>query len=248
MPYKLGYPDGIPEGAVEIHSLADLAEAADDRLGQEEIPIVIRNPELLVDDMQRVLQQAGYGYVVDTLNNDATAILAASGEFETLEQGVERIGEVKDMARTVAEQLLTDDMDDEEKLRAIYGYIVEHTAYDYRYYQDPGAMPFESRTAYGPLAEGTAICGGFSWAFRMLCQEAGIPCWNVTGTGAGEEHMWNCALMGEEYRYFDTTWDAGITDEEQWRYFACTEAEMTQNHQWGQGQEELLHALTDTKK
>ena len=248
MPYKLGYPDGIPEGAVEIHSLADLAEAADDRLGQEEIPIVIRNPELLVDDMQRVLQQAGYGYVVDTLNNDATAILAASGEFETLEQGVERIGEVKDMARTVAEQLLTDDMDDEEKLRAIYGYIVEHTAYDYRYYQDPGAMPFESRTAYGPLAEGTAICGGFSWAFRMLCQEAGIPCWNVTGTGAGEEHMWNCALMGEEYRYFYTTWDAGITDEEQWRYFACTEAEMTQNHQWGQGQEELLHALTDTKK
>lgn len=248
MPYKLGYPDGIPEGAVEVHSLADLAEAADDRLGQEEIPIVIRNPELLVDDMQRVLQQAGYGYVVDTLNNDATAILAASGEFETLEQGVERIGEVKDMARTVAEQTLTDDMDDEEKLRAIYGYIVEHTAYDYRYYQDPSAMPFESRTAYGPLAEGTAICGGFSWAFRMLCEEAGIPCWNVTGTGAGEEHMWNCALMGGEYRYFDTTWDAGITDEEQWRYFACTEAEMTQNHQWGQGQEELLHALTDTKK
>nr|WP_275958017.1 transglutaminase domain-containing protein [Pseudoflavonifractor phocaeensis] len=152
------------------------------------------------------------------------------------------------MARTVAEQLLTDDMDDEEKLRAIYGYIVEHTTYDYRYYQDPGAMPFESRTAYGPLAEGTAICGGFSWAFRMLCEEAGIPCWNVTGTGAGEEHMWNCALMGGEYRYFDTTWDAGATDEEQWRYFACTEAEMTQNHQWGQGQEELLHALTDTKK
>lgn len=248
MPYKLGYPDGIPEGAVEIHSLADLAEAADDRLGKEEIPIVIRNPELLVDDMQRVLQQAGYGYVINTLNNDATAILAASGEFETLEQSVERIGEVKDMARTVAEQLLTDDMDDEEKLRAIYGYIVEHTAYDYRYYQDPGAMPFESRTAYGPLAEGTAICGGFSWAFRMLCQEAGIPCWNVTGTGAGEEHMWNCALMGDEYRYFDTTWDAGATDEEQWRYFACTETEMTQNHQWGQGQEELLHALTDTKK
>ena len=50
MPYKLGYPDGIPEGAVEIHSLADLAEAADDRLGQEEIPIVIRNPGLLGDD------------------------------------------------------------------------------------------------------------------------------------------------------------------------------------------------------
>ena len=108
-------------------------------------------------------------------------------------------------------------------------------------------MPYEFRTAYGPLEYGTAICGGFSWAFKMLCQEAGIPCWNVTGIGAGEEHMWNCALIDGEYRYFDTTWDAGITDEDQWRYFACTEEEITQNHQWGQGQEELIHGLTGSK-
>ena len=38
---------------------------------------------------------------------------------------------------------------------------------------------------------------------------------------------------------------AGMTDEAQWRYFACTEAEITQKHQWGPGQEELIHALTD---
>ena len=241
MPYKLGYPDGIPEGAEEICCLADLAEVADEYLGQEEIPIVIRDANLLVDDMQRVLQQAGYGYVIYMLNSDATAIRAFSGDFETLEQSEE----VKNLAHTVAEQILTEDMDDEEKLRAIYGYIVEHTSYDFRYYQAPDTLPLESRTAYGPLKNGTAICGGFSWAFHMLCQEAGIPCWNVTGVGAGEEHMWNCALMNGEYRYFDTTWDAGITDEEQWRYFACTEEEITQNHQWGQGQEELIHALTD---
>lgn len=245
MPYKLGYPDGIPEGAVEIRCLADLAEVADKYLGQEEIPIVIRDPSLLVDDMQRALQQAGYGYVIDTLNSDATAIRAFSGDFETLEQSVEQVEEVKNLAHAVAEQILTEDMSDEEKLRAIYGYIVEHTSYDFRYYQAPDTLPLESRTAYGPLKNGTAICGGFSWAFDMLCEEAGIPCWNVTGVGAGEEHMWNCALMNGEYRYFDTTWDAGVTDEEQWRYFACTEEEITQSHQWGQGQEELIHALTD---
>lgn len=34
------------------------------------------------------------------------------------------------------------------------------------------------------------------------------------------------------------------TYEDQWRYFACTEEEITQNHQWGIGQEELIHALT----
>ena len=32
MPYKLGYPDGVPEGAVEIHNLAELVAAADNAL------------------------------------------------------------------------------------------------------------------------------------------------------------------------------------------------------------------------
>lgn len=245
MPYKLGYPDGAPEGAEEVRSLADLVEIADAHLGEEEIPIAILDPELLVDDMQRALQLAGYGYVLYMLNSDATAIRAFPSNADTLEQSVEQAGEVKDLAHSVAEQIFTDDMGEEETLRAIYGYIVEHTSYDIRYYQDPSAVPYESRTAFGPLEYGTAICGGFSWAFNLLCREAGIPCWNVTGVGAGEEHMWNCARINGEYRYFDTTWDAGITYEEQWRYFACTEEEITQNHQWGIGQEELIHALTN---
>ena len=57
-----------------------------------------------------------------------------------------------------------------------------------------------------PGGAGGGDCGGFSWAFRLLCEEAGIPCWNVTGTGAGEE--------------------------------------FAQDHFWGVGQQELIHALT----
>lgn len=247
MPYKLGYPDGAPEGGMEIRNLADLVEVADAHLGEAEIPITILNPDLLVDDMQRALQQAGYGYVLYMLNSDATAICAYPSNSDTLEQSAAQAKELKNLTHSVAEQLFTEDMGDEEKLRTIYSYIVGNTSYDYRYYQDPSALPYESRTAYGPLEYGTAICGGFSWAFNMLCREAGLPCWNVAGVGAGEEHMWNCAWMNGEYWYFDTTWDAGITEAEQWRYFACTEEEITQNHQWGPGQEELIHALTDTE-
>ena len=247
MPYKLGYPDGIPEEAAEIRYLTDLVEISDKHMGEEEIPIAILNSDLMIDDMQRALQQAGYGYVIYMLNSDATAIHAFPSNFDTLEQSLEKAEGVKKLSRTVAEQTFTDDMDDEEKLRAIYSYIVEHTSYDSRYYQSPNTLPYESRTAYGPLEYGTAICGGFSWAFNMLCKEAGIPCWNVTGMGFGEEHMWNCALICGEYRYFDTTWDAGTADAEQWRYFACTEEEITQDHQWGLGQEVLIHALTTSK-
>ena len=246
MPYKLGYPDGEPEGAVEINTLAELVKAADAALGKEEIPIVIRDPELLVDDMQRALQLAGYGYILYTLNSDATAIRAFPSDSETVEESVEKIREIQSIANETAATILTDTMDDEEKLKAIYRFIVENTTYDYRYYQDPNVLPYESRTAFGPLQNGTAICGGFSWAFRVLCEEAGIPCWNITGTGAGEEHMWYCALLDVEDRYFDTTWDAGRSDESQWRYFGRTEEEISQEHFWGIGQKELIQALTQS--
>lgn len=246
MPYKLGYPDGEPEGAVEINTLAELVKAADAALGKEEIPIVIRDPKLLVDDMQRALQPAGYGYILYTLNSDATAIRAFPSDCETVEESVEKIREIQSIAKETAATILTDTMDDKEKLKAIYRFIVENTTYDYRYYQDPNVLPYESRTAFGPLQNGTAICGGFSWAFRVLCEEAGIPCWNITGTGAGEEHMWNCALLDGEYRYFDTTWDAGRSDESQWRYFGRTEEEISQKHFWGIGQKELIQALTQS--
>lgn len=246
MPYKLGYPDGEPGGAVEINTLAELVKAADAALSEEEIPIVIRDPELVVDDMQRALQLAGYGYILYTLNSDATAIQTFPSDSETIEQSVGKIQEIQSIAKETAATILTDTMDDEEKLKAIYRFIVENTTYDYRYYQSPDTLPYESRTAFGPLQNGTDICGGFSWAFRVLCEEAGIPCWNVTGTGAGEEHMWNCALLDGEYRYFDTTWDAGRPDESQWRYFGRTEEEISQDHFWGIGQKELIQGLTQS--
>ena len=246
MPYKLGYPQGIPEGAAEIRSLAELIAAANAALGAEEIPVAILDPALLVDDMQRALQMAGYGYLVYTLNSDATAIRAFPADPEmTLEESAAFVQDLQDRVRTLASELFTGDMTEEETLRAIYRYITENTVYDNRYYQAPETLPYASRTAQGPLMEGTAICGGFSWAFRMLCEEAGIPCWNVTGTGAGEEHMWNCARLDGEYRYFDTTWDCGSTDESQWRYFARTEEEFTKSHQWGPGQAALIHQLTE---
>ena len=60
--------------------------------------------------------------------------------------------------------------------------------------------------------------------------------------------MWNCARLNGEYYYFDTTWDRGKSDETLWSYFASTEEEFTWSHQWGIGQEELIHALIEEQE
>ena len=58
MPYRTGdYPAGFQGETVD--SLASLCQAAEAGLAQEQIPIRIVEPALLVDDMNRILQQVG---------------------------------------------------------------------------------------------------------------------------------------------------------------------------------------------
>ena len=69
MPYRTGeYPAGFQ--GTEVASLAELLEAAQQGITQESIPIRITNPSLLVDDMNRSLQQVGGGYPVSYTHLD----------------------------------------------------------------------------------------------------------------------------------------------------------------------------------
>ena len=58
MPYRTGdYPEGFQ--GTEVGSLADLVQTAREGLSQERIPIRITDPELVVDHMNKALQQVG---------------------------------------------------------------------------------------------------------------------------------------------------------------------------------------------
>lgn len=73
---------------------------------------------------------------------------------------------------------------------ALYAYLTEQVRYDFRYYSQPGEMPYSATTAYGALHDHLAICGGYAQAFQMLLQQAEIPCITVSGKmGGGEPHV-----------------------------------------------------------
>ena len=68
------------------------------------------------------------------------------------------------------------------------------------------------QTSYGALVQGTAVCAGYSRAYQLLMQRAGIPIWYVAGKSIspwGEEvsHAWNLVLLDGEWYYTDVTWD-----------------------------------------
>lgn len=74
---------------------------------------------------------------------------------------------------------------------------------------------YDTNTIYGALAQGSAICGGYSQAYAYLCYQMGIPCVYVEGNIVSEEfsgaHAWDIVQIDGQWGIVDATW----TDDEQ---------------------------------
>lgn len=94
-----------------------------------------------------------------------------------------------------------------EVLRAVHDWLCRTTRYadksgnrylhDWRGYQ----------TAYSALVLGETVCAGYAKAFKLLCEQYGIPCVLVEGTSKGEQHMWNYVQADGVWYGVDCTWD-----------------------------------------
>ncbi len=65
-------------------------------------------------------------------------------------------------------------------------------------------------TPYGALVgDRVAVCQGYSLAFKLLCNMAGIEC----GYASSDEinHIWNVVEYNGEYYHIDVTWDDPVT-------------------------------------
>jgi len=211
MPYKTGaYDDGLPPGSHTISCLRDAKVMAQSMIdGTERLPIAITDPDLSVEDIQRALAQAGYGWIKFDLSRDGTEIVGQAAVGKSLEECVSAINESFQLGGEILAELITEDMTEQEKAAAIYGRIVDNVAYDFRYYSDPSSMPFESTVAIGALRDDLAICGGYAQAFETLLTMAGIENYTVSGTSKGEYHMWNYVIIDGIGYYCDPTADRG---------------------------------------
>ena len=235
MPYKTGaYDAGIPQGSHAIGSLRDAKALAQSMNGgTQRLPVAITDPTLSVEDIQNALGQAGYGWIRYDLSRDGTEITAAPPVGKTLADCAAAIQESIRLGNEVLSQVLTDGMTQREQVQALYDHLTGSVAYDYRYYTDRTAMPYESTVALGALRDGLAICGGYSHAFETLLDLAGIESYTVSGSLGREGHMWNYVVLDGQGYYCDATSDRGGTG----RYFLLTADELSApgSHTWDDG-------------
>jgi hypothetical protein len=84
-------------------------------------------------------------------------------------------------------------------------------------------------TSYGALVEGAALCEGYSRAFKLLCNKAGIECSLIVGQSQGEGHMWNRVNIDKKLSYVDVTWN-DRTEYKTYTYFNITEKQLLFDH------------------
>lgn len=111
----------------------------------------------------------------------------------------------------LSDSLAQSAQNDEELVRAIFNYVVDHIAYDSEYLY---------ATAYESLMQGKGVCSQYALIFVQLLRCANIPALYVTGymdTGADSfaqyqandadwGHAWAIVYYNDSWHWMDPTW------------------------------------------
>lgn len=134
-----------------------------------------------------------------------------------------KVGKVQRMCRGKPE---------EERLRIVHQYIVEHVHYD-----DDPSLPVHE--AEGFFTYGRAVCDGISKAAKILLNAVGIPSEVVIGKAVQtpgavpEGHAWNMVwIVGRAY-HMDFTFDATLAEQDgriHYDYYKLTDRQISRDH------------------
>jgi len=105
----------------------------------------------------------------------------------------------------LADEICADCDTDEEKVKAIFEWMIHNFEYDYEY--EPIVQYFNVRKT---LSTRKGICYDFSHLFAALCRSQNIPCYVVDGDkrdNAQYHHTWNRVCFNDSWWDMDVTFD-----------------------------------------
>lgn len=102
------------------------------------------------------------------------------------------------------------------KAKKLHDWLVNHVNYAYDKDGNIDMMPINGDD-WAPFfhrkndGKFYAVCDGYSGAYKLLLDAAGIECGHVSGDSIGDglSHAWNVVKICGNYYHVDTTWDDG---------------------------------------
>lgn len=122
--------------------------------------------------------------------------------------------------------VLQSGMPEFERELALHDWLLRRVTYDEQTAQD--LARWQAFTAYGALAEGSAVCEGYARAMQLLLSFANMPCRLVNGSGVDGLHMWNLVQVEGSWYHLDPTWNDG--NAAAYQYFNLTDAGIQYDH------------------
>jgi len=145
--------------------------------------------------------------------------------------------------KEILRQIITDDMDDYQKVKAIHDWIVMNVIYDQELLSMIGNTGDEIKQYDGFYLEGVfdkgyAVCEGISKAVCALANIEGIPCVRVSGHETGDKnsvgHAWNKIYIDGNWYILDATSDGTIVGGQyevlSYAYFLISDEEMKKRY------------------
>ncbi|KNY28608.1 Ig-like domain-containing protein [Pseudobacteroides cellulosolvens] len=159
--------------------------------------------------------------------------------WETLEQSLF----VEAKVAEVLNQIITPDMNDYQKEKAIHDWIVSNVAYD---------VSLGQHSAYAALVPPyKTVCQGYSLLAHKMLNEAGIEARIIEGKAGSQNHSWLLVNLDGVYYHLDPTWNDPVPDVQdriKYDYFNLTDEEIKANHSWTKPYPEASTPFVDTLK
>ena len=95
-----------------------------------------------------------------------------------------------------------------ENIETFHDYIINNTKYDSDK-SDKNISYYKSDTAYGPLFEGYAICGGYTDLMQLFLEKMKLKSYRISS----DMHIWNAVMIDNKWYHIDLTWDDPITSD-----------------------------------
>jgi len=145
----------------------------------------------------------------------------------------DQIDAINQKVNELYQNLITNDMDDYNKILTIHDYIINNTKYDVTR-NNQGESNYHSYIAYGPLFEGYATCNGYTDTMALFLEKMNIPNFKVAMTPEKDQktegHVWNAVYINNEWFHLDLTWDDPVSkdgkDYLQHKYFLITTSQL----------------------
>lgn len=183
------------------------------------------------------------------ITDEMRAVLAYQNGYEIDEEKFPYAHFILQKASAILDEIITEDMDDFQKERAIYTWIYQWGAGlqsgEIQQVDVPDGLDDYTalKTSYGLFKQYGGDCMAYSGAFYTLCNMAGVDCVTVAlnsqrvGGPAAQmsaDHRANVVKLGDEYYFVETFWTWQTTSETDgvYRYLNMTSQKAATIYGW----------------